>query len=156
MKKLELYVNSAERELAKNVQELQNEWQETWEEYRKKNCDEVGSDEFHPYIIRDGFYPNYLSQNPKILFIAFGKPAEGKDILLFQKIEGMADGLDKDRGDIQRGTGHPPQRTQLPPADGHGVVGGNGASGEQSPFVVEETKNIGCQIKRTTHSVSPY
>ena len=61
---LKLY-SQEEISLIKKLNTLFCEWNEALAEYRKDNKD------FNDYkeIVPDGFYPNYLSQKPKILFL---------------------------------------------------------------------------------------
>lgn len=61
---LSLYT-SAERGLLVKLGALFEEWDNVYQEYRK----DKGELQNYEMIVPDGFYPNYLSQKPKILFI---------------------------------------------------------------------------------------
>ena len=61
---LNLY-KSSEHDLLKELDELFEEWNNVYKEYRKGESEL----QYYEMIVPDGFYPNYLSQKPKILFI---------------------------------------------------------------------------------------
>lgn len=64
-----IYQTEEEKELAQKLQSLSEEWEAAWNRYKTEHRGEYGVDSPDKPIIRYGFYPNYLSQNPKILFI---------------------------------------------------------------------------------------
>ena len=66
---LKKYYSQEEQKLQENLAGLFCDWSKCWKNYCKNNPSAHGVDEDHTDIVLDGFYPNYLKQKLKILFI---------------------------------------------------------------------------------------
>ena len=68
------WYSEKEKQLLVKIDKLHADWQDAWDTYREHHKNDYGVDEDHGDIIKDGFYPNYLSKRKdKIKILIIGR-----------------------------------------------------------------------------------
>ena len=90
--------------------------------------------------------PRFGAEDHQVAAVFLGIEADGEILVCLHEAVRVAHGLDEDRDDA-----FVPQRAQLPPADGHGVVITDRSGRQQRPVLVEKFENVRVQFVDVFH-----